>query len=64
MLTKSDFQKHIQCVKYLWLYKNRKDLLPSEVDPNLQRIFDDGCEVESYAYKLFPGGVDFAQIFE
>ncbi len=58
MLTKSDFQKHIQCAKYLWLYKNRKDLLSSEVDPNLQRIFDDGYEVESYAYKLFPDGVD------
>lgn len=58
MLTKSDFQKHIQCAKYLWLHKNRKDLLPSEVDPNLQRIFDDGYEVESYAYKLFPGGID------
>jgi len=28
MLTKSDFIKYIQCPKYLWLYKNRKDLIP------------------------------------
>lgn len=58
MLTKSDFLKYIQCPKYLWLYKHRKDLLPEEVDPNLQKIFDEGYHVESYAYQLFPGGID------
>ena len=57
MLTKSDFVKFIQCPKFLWLYKHRKDLLPEEVDKNLQRIFDEGYEVETYAYKLFPEGV-------
>ena len=56
MLTKSDFIKFIQCKKYLWLYKNRKDLLPEEVDENLQKIFDEGYNVETYAYKLFPDG--------
>lgn len=58
MLTKSDFLRYIQCKKYLWLYKNRKDLLPEEVDANLQKIFDEGYHVEEYAYKLFPKGVD------
>lgn len=58
MLTKSDFLKFIQCKKYLWLHKNRKDLLPEEVDENLQKIFDEGYKVETYAYKLFPGGVE------
>ena len=58
MLTKSDFLKYIQCPKYVWLYKHRKDLLPEEIDENLQRVFDAGYEIEDYAYKLFPGGVD------
>ena len=57
MLTKSDFIKFIQCPKYLWLYKHRKDLLPEEIDENLQRIFDEGYHIESYAYKLFLGGI-------
>lgn len=56
MLTKSAFLKYLQCTKALWLYKNRRDLLP-EVDENKQAIFDAGYEVESYAYELFPGGV-------
>ncbi|MEI6378098.1 MAG: DUF2779 domain-containing protein [Candidatus Falkowbacteria bacterium] len=58
MLTKSDYLKFIQCSKYLWLAKFRKDLLPEDVDVNLQKVFDEGFRVETYAYKLFPGGVD------
>ena len=58
MLTKSDFLKYIQCPKYLWLQKHRKDLIPEEVDKNLQKIFDNGYLVESYAYDLFPEGVN------
>lgn len=58
MLTKSDFIKYLQCPKYLWLHKHRKDLIPTEVDENLQKVFDTGYEIESYAYKLFPGGAE------
>lgn len=58
MLTKSDFVKYLQCSKYLWLHKHRKDLIPAEIDENLQKIFDEGYHIESYAYKLFPGGVN------
>lgn len=58
MLTKSDFIKFIQCPKYLWLYKYRKDLIPEEIDASLQRIFDEGYHIETYAYKLFPGGIN------
>lgn len=58
MLTKSDFVKFIQCTKYLWLYKHRKDLLPEEVDKNLQKIFDEGYEVEKLANNLFPNAVN------
>jgi len=58
MLTKSDFLKFIQCPKYLWLQKHRKDLIPKDINENLQNLFDEGYEVESCAYKLFPNGVD------
>ena len=58
MLTKSDFIKYIQCPKSLWLQKHRKDLIPEEINENLQKIFDEGYHVESYAYNLFPGGVN------
>lgn len=56
MLTKSDFLKFIQCPKFLWLGKYRKDLAAG-IDEETQRRFDEGAEVEEYAYKLFPGGV-------
>lgn len=56
MLTKSLFLKYVQCPKYLWLAKNRKDLLPEELDRALQRKFDDGMEVEAYARQFFPNG--------
>ncbi|NQU84122.1 MAG: DUF2779 domain-containing protein [Parcubacteria group bacterium] len=58
MISKSDFVKYLQCKKFLWLYKHRKDLLPEDIDKNLQKIFDDGYLVESYAYGLFPKGVN------
>jgi len=56
MLTKSDFLKFVQCPKFLWLGKYRKDLA-SGIDEAMQRRFDEGAEVEEYAYKLFPGGI-------
>lgn len=58
MLTKSDFLKFIQCPKYLWLAKYRKDLLTGEIDAATQKMFDDGFEVENYAYQLFPDGIN------
>lgn len=51
MLSKSDFLKFLQCEKYLWLYKHRKDLL-EEVSETQQAIFDRGFTVEAYAEKL------------
>lgn len=58
MLTKSDFIKFLQCYKYLWLYKNRKDLLSKDILPQLEKEFDEGYQVEDYAYLLFPDGMD------
>ena len=58
MLTKSDYIKYLQCKKYLWLYKNRKELLPEDIDDNLERAFQSGYEIEATAYKLYPGGIE------
>lgn len=62
MLTKSDYLKYLQCQKYLWLHKNRKDLIekPSEAQ---QAIFDQGYEVERYARKLFNEGIEVERNF-
>jgi len=57
MLTKSDFLKYTQCCKYLWLHKYRQDLISEDAKSAMKRIFDEGYEVESYAYRLFDGGV-------
>jgi len=61
MLTKSDYIKHLQCQKYLWLYKNRKELLLEDVDDDLERAFATGYAIEELAYKLYPGGVDVGE---
>ena len=57
MLTKSDYNKFLQCVKYLWLNKYRKDLLV-EVTETQQAVFDQGYKVEDYAHLLFPEGTE------
>jgi hypothetical protein len=41
---------------WLWLKKFEKEKLPP-IDDNLQAMFDEGNEFESYAEKLFPEGV-------
>ena len=57
MLTKSDYLKYTQCCKYLWLHKYRRDLVSEDALAAMQRLFDEGYQVEEWAYKLFPGGV-------
>lgn len=55
-LSKSDYMMAQNCVKALWLKKNRKDLTP-EIDEATQRRFDIGNEVQDLAREFFPGGV-------
>lgn len=57
ILSKSTYMRGRQCPKALWLYKNRRELLPS-VDPARQAIFDSGTSVGLLAQQLFPGGLD------
>jgi Domain of unknown function(DUF2779) len=54
-LSKSQFIRGLQCHKSLWLYKNRRDLLP-EPDSAQQALYDVGAEVGLLARQLFPDG--------
>lgn len=56
LLSKSQYQKGRQCLRRIWLYRNKPDLAekPSLVQ---QGIFEQGHEVGILAQKLFPNGV-------
>ncbi|MBN2841274.1 MAG: DUF2779 domain-containing protein [Coriobacteriia bacterium] len=60
VLSKSRFQKGLQCEKALWLAVHRREALtpPSE---SQRWIFDQGSEVGKLAQGLFPGGVEVAE---
>ncbi len=57
IISKSDYIKYYQCAKALWLYKNRKDLIPEDYEASMAGAIANGAAVEEQAYKLFPGGV-------
>lgn len=59
-LSKTRFQKGLQCEKALWLRVHRADLA-TEVTELQQWIFDQGHEVGLLARELFPGGVEVAE---
>jgi len=56
-LSKSQFVRGLQCMKSLWLLKNKPELrtLPDEA---LQKIFDTGKDVGMLAQQLYPGGTE------
>lgn len=59
-LSKSRFQKGLQCEKALWLSIHRPDLKPP-VPETQQWIFDQGSEVGRLAQQLFQGGVEVTE---
>ncbi len=54
-ISKSQFMMGLQCLKRLWLYNCRKDLLPP-VDPGTQRLFDEGHAVDELSRGYYKGG--------
>jgi hypothetical protein len=56
LLTKSKFISGRQCHKLFWYEIHKPDIFPG-TGPELQKIFDQGHEVNDYARKLFPGGI-------
>jgi hypothetical protein len=59
-LSKSRYQKGLQCEKALWLSIHRPDLAPAVTEAQ-QWIFTQGHEVGLVARGLFPGGVEVAE---
>ena len=56
MVSKSEFLLFKKHPCWLWLFKHERSKLP-KVDANLQRLFEDGKELEKYAERLYPGGM-------
>lgn len=54
-ISKSQYMMGLQCVKRLWLYNFRKDLIPP-TPPGQQLLFDQGTEVGILAHKYFKNG--------
>jgi hypothetical protein len=57
LLSKSKYLVGLQCPRHLWIAFNDKGKIP-EFDAATQKRFDVGHELEEYAKKLFPGGID------
>ena len=55
-LSKSDYIMGLNCIKALWLKKNRKDL-EQEYDQRTLANFELGENIHNLAYSLFDGGV-------
>ncbi|MBN2833062.1 MAG: DUF2779 domain-containing protein [Campylobacterales bacterium] len=56
-LSKSLYTRGLQCVKFLWLKKYKKDVL-TPPDASAQAIFETGNLVGDLACQLFPNGVE------
>jgi hypothetical protein len=56
IISKSDYTTYLKHPAWLWIKKHAKDKLPP-TSPNLQALFDEGNNYESYAEQLFPDGV-------
>lgn len=55
MISKSQYIRGQQCLKSLWLFRNRRDLLESADSATTQRM-DSGTAVAELAQQSFPKG--------
>lgn len=59
LLTKTDFIQYLNCSESLWLLKNKPDEYPKgEFSLFLEKLIKEGYEVEEYAKRLFPQGIN------
>lgn len=56
-LSKSDYLKYLICPSYLWLWKNKSEVVPTDEDEAIKQRLEQGNEIEKYARRLFPEGV-------
>ncbi len=57
ILSKSQYLRGLQCLKSLWLYKNRPELR-AKPDALQEALFEKGYEVGDLAKELFAGGIE------
>jgi CRISPR/Cas system-associated exonuclease Cas4 (RecB family) len=58
-ISKTDFIQYLNCPESLWLKKNKTDQYPEgEFSLFLEKLVKEGYEVEAYAKKLFPEGIN------
>ena len=58
MLTKTEFLRFLHCPQSAWLKANKPDRFPqARLSLYDRKLIADGYEVESWAQRLFPGGV-------
>ncbi|MEK7620866.1 MAG: DUF2779 domain-containing protein [Patescibacteria group bacterium] len=55
-LSKSDYLKYLICPSYLWLWKNKPEVVPVDDDESIKQRLEQGNEIERYARMLFPEG--------
>lgn len=53
-LSKSDFLKYQCCPSYLWLWKHKPELVPTDEEEAINRRLEQGNEVEAKAREIFP----------
>ncbi len=58
-ISKSQYNRSLQCKKAFYLYRHRKDLL--EYTSTQQKVMQQGTSFGIYMQQLFPGGVDVSQ---
>ena len=58
-LNKTDFIQFLNCPESIWLLKNKSNIYyKGDFSLFLVKLINEGYEVEGYAKKIFPGGVE------
>ncbi len=59
ILSKTDFKEYLICQKWIWLKKIKPEqCVEGEMSLFMEKLIQDGYEVEAYAQQLFPDGVN------
>ena len=61
-LTKTNFIQYLNCPESVWLLKNKPNEYPKgEFSLFLEKLIKEGYEVEEYAKRLFPNGINLPE---
>jgi len=58
-LSKTDFKEYLICPKWIWLKKIKPEqCVAGEMSLFMEKLIQDGYEIEAYAQQLFPDGIN------